>query len=250
MNFREYDTPQIHGIIKSARRELNRRKRLQKSIRRKNNHPPPLSSLPKNIEAFSLNSSELRAIPAISKKIGARTQYLMPLLCQDWSFLYPRSSEFGDFYVYAHVQPYGPKFSVLREFGGDFGGMPFYIGKGKGRRAYNLKRNEGHGVRLRKLLNDGFSPDDIVHIAFDGLSEGRALEIEAKLIYFFGTVFQKDRKNTFLVNLDVPKTPDFLVPMMGMKSGSSKENRAVKKEAAAILGQDSEGMEGSQCRAG
>jgi len=69
-----------------------------------------------------------------------------------------------------------------------------------------LKRNQGHGIELNQLLNRGNTPEQIVCIIKDGLSEAEALEIESKLIYFFGTKFERHRRG-ILVNLDMPSRP-------------------------------------------
>lgn len=124
------------------------------------------------------------------------------LLSEDWSEIYPDNGSEKQYYVYAHVEPTKRGYKA----GGiDFGGLPFYIGKGIGKRAFDLKRNEGHGAELRRLLNVGKKASDIVSIVKEGLSESEALCLEAKLIYFFGTRFDND-KNGVLVNLDKPQT--------------------------------------------
>jgi len=127
------------------------------------------------------------------------------LMKQDWSHLFSGSEE-EKFYVYAHVRP--RKNAVLHdgEFKLEIHGIPFYIGKGCGSRAYDLKRNQGHGVELSQLLSSGKRSDEIVVILKDGLNEASALELESKLIYFFGTKFESGRKG-ILVNLDIPARP-------------------------------------------
>lgn len=219
---RNLNNGQLKNLQAQVSQEMKKRKRLSQTI----NRTPPKDDGPIDMEAFSINSSEVRSLPFLSKSVSKRSPYFKALICQDWSDLYPRDTDFGPYYVYAHVQPFGHKFSQKKEFGGDFQGMPFYIGKGVGDRAFNLKRNEGHGVRLRKLLRDGFLPDDIVHIAFDGLSEQKAFEIEAKLIYFFGGMFDRERRNGLLVNLDIPKVPMFPEEMVKEKTHNrSKSNK-------------------------
>lgn len=127
----------------------------------------------------------------------------------------------GDYYVYAHVDARKDVFKSLPECGGNWRGMPFYIGKGIGRRAYDLKRNQGHGKRIAELLELGMGPNDIVHIAFSGLSERKALEIEAKCIYFFGSIYEpgKRGKRGRLLNLDIPKLPEFSGVMVNYRTG-------------------------------
>lgn len=138
-----------------------------------------------------------------SIKSKHRTKCLEELLSDDWSSLYPESNGDSKYYVYAHVDRCKGGFKA----GGiEFGGIPFYIGKGEGRRAFDLKRNEGHGAELRRILNSGRQPGDIVNVLIDGLTESHALCIESKLIHFFGTRFDS-QKNGVLVNLSKPLTP-------------------------------------------
>jgi hypothetical protein len=135
--------------------------------------------------------------------------YLSSLIAQDWKELYPRESETGDYYVYAHVDPRLKIFITTEDSGGNYGGRPFYIGKGVGNRAYDLKRNEGHGKIIKEILENKFPPLSIVNIIFSGLSEQKALEIEAKLIYFFGVRYSEKRKG-WLINLSEPPIPKFV----------------------------------------
>lgn len=121
---------------------------------------------------------------------------------QDWSDVYPEHGGDKKFYVYAHIDPMSKHHITIGDF--RFSGIPFYIGKGTGSRAWDLKRNEGHGAELRRLKKCGVQPESIVYIVKDGLTESEALCLEAKLIYFFGTRFSNE-KNGVLVNLEVPK---------------------------------------------
>ena len=54
---------------------------------------------------------------------------------------------------------------------------------------------------------DKYSKDEVVHIVFSGLSDQKAYEIESKLIYFFGSIYESKRKQSCLYNLDIPKKP-------------------------------------------
>lgn len=134
-----------------------------------------------------------------------RQKYLPALLADDWSKLYPldKLCQERKYYVYAHLDSAAGRIDI-----GDlsFNGLPFYIGKGTGRRAYDLKRNEGHGAELRLMREFGRSPYEIVQILKDGLTEQEAYCLEAKLIHFFGTRFD-GVKNGILVNLTKPPTP-------------------------------------------
>lgn len=134
-----------------------------------------------------------------------RNKCLADVLMDDWSSVYPatRGSEEKKFYVYAHVDPIAGELNL-----GDmaFNGLPFYIGKGTGERAFDLKRNEGHGVELKILKDLGLHPESIVQIIKSGMTEQEAYCFEAKLIHFFGTRFD-GVKNGLLVNLTKPPTP-------------------------------------------
>ena len=178
--------------------------------------------------AFSANC-ELRALICTGKSYCHRMKYYKALIFQDWSQIYPRSTSFGDHYVYAHVDPRKPNFTPGKNFGGSLPGTPFYIGKGIGSRAFDLKRNEGHGKVLRELLSLDYKPEHIVFIMFDGLSENKAYELESKLIYFFGTIFNKGKAAGSLVNLDVPKIPDY-------KKSMFTSDKQVKNKDIAVLG--------------
>lgn len=155
------------------------------------------------------NTKNLLSLHSLNNKVSAKFKYFPYLIMQDWSHLYQRESDFGDYYVYCHVDPSDRVFVVPKLYGGNYKGLPFYVGKGVNNRAYDLKRNQGHGKKIKEVLDAGFSKDQIVHIAFKGLSENLAYEIESKLIYFFGTIYESNRKHASLVNLDTPKTPKF-----------------------------------------
>ncbi len=170
--------------------------------------------------------TQRRAMDAVSRKIQmASTAYqrlknekfkyskhqlkqLDDIMNQDWSNLFLGGDDKPKYYVYAHIYPFvkSNDFRNNGVFRLDLPGTPFYIGKGCGVRAYDLKRNEGHGVELRQLVSNGCTSDQIVCIIQDGLTESAALEMESKLIYFFGTKFERDRRG-LLVNLDIPKRP-------------------------------------------
>lgn len=140
---------------------------------------------------------------AHSIKSPHRGKELASLIEADWSNIYAADQSDRCFYVYAHVDP---KAGRLKTPPYQFNGMPFYIGKGTGQRAYDLKRNEGHGAELRRLLSLGVQSQEIVQVVAENLSESEALCLESKLIYFFGTRFD-GRVNGLLVNLTRPPTP-------------------------------------------
>lgn len=212
---KEISDHELGRIFGAASRERARRRKIKK-VEAVNSSECDAENI-SNIKAFVINSSSPLSIRSEGNALCHRAQYYKALICQDWSCTYPRSSSFGDYYVYAHVDPRKPKFEPGKNFGGALPGTPFYIGKGIGSRAYDLKRNEGHGKILRQLLALDYKPEHIVKIMFDGLSEQKAYELEAKLIYFFGTIFNKTKKHGCLVNLEVPKTPVFVGEMVRVK---------------------------------
>lgn len=149
--------------------------------------------------------------------------YLLSLINQDWKDLYPRDSDNGEYYVYAHVDPRHKVFLTNEDGGGNYGGRPFYIGKGIGNRAFDLKRNQGHGKILRDIIkNNTFPIGGVVKIIFSALSEQKALELESKLIYFFGVRYNRHKKG-WLVNLTEPVIPDFASHMKIIPSYEPKE---------------------------
>lgn len=146
--------------------------------------------------------AEAEEAKGFRKRFGS----LDALMREDWCHLFPSGCDERRFYVYAHVDPRQPPVKWAGEFPLQMPGRPFYVGKGAGRRAWELSRNEGHGVELRQLRELGIADSEIVCIVRDGLTEREALEMESKLIYFFGTKFESGRKG-ILVNLDFPARP-------------------------------------------
>ncbi len=140
----------------------------------------------------------------------SRGKYYTELMSQDWSHLFSNGDLDEKYYVYAHINPCAKKvrLEINDQSCLELNGQPFYIGKGCGNRAYDLKRNQGHGKTIKDLLNSGVKDSDIVTILYENLSEDKALEIESKLIYFFGSIYESGRHG-ILVNLDIPPRPDF-----------------------------------------
>lgn len=208
----------LRALLGDIKAELRNRKAPEKTSARREFIGQLSLRKPETFEQYRAqmhewNSKECRSIRHLNDPVHLREKYLCALLAQDWSSVFPADDGAGKFYVYAHVDPTQRVCNQPAEGGGCYGGQPFYIGKGCGERAWDLKRNQGHGTRLKQLIAQGWRPEDLVHIAFQGLSESKALEIESKLIYFFGTVYQLDRKFGCLLNLDVPKTPVFVKEM-------------------------------------
>jgi hypothetical protein len=191
-----------------------------------------------NAKLIALNSASLLSVVGISGPLHERGKYLPALIKQNWSHIYPRDAGDRKFYVYVHVDPGAHCFVTTKECGGSYKGLPFYVGKGTGARAYDLKRNQGHGKKIKSVLDAGFMPNDIVHVPFKMLTEAEAYEIEAKLIYFFRTVYQAPKSGT-LYNLDVPRFPDFQGQMY--KYFSSREiHKMLESDEGSV---DQEGLQ-------
>lgn len=161
-------------------------------------------------DIFTFNRSKPLHIPSIYTSSPHQTKkYLSDLMNQDWGTLFNCGNDTGEFYVYAHIDPREKAFLTEVCNGGNWMGQPFYIGKGSSNRAWDMKRNQGHGLLIKQIVEDGYDSNSIVKIVAKGLSESKALELESKLIYFFGLTYDKSRKTGWLLNLDVPKTPKF-----------------------------------------
>lgn len=149
------------------------------------------------------------------------SKYYQILLGQDWGYLFS-GDEVQKYYVYAHIKPGNKRIKIdHEELPLIMNGVPFYIGKGTGERAFDLKRNQGHGAMLKELQDAGVKKSEIVCIISDCLSEAKAFELESKLIYLFGTKYEADRKG-MLVNLDIPPRPDF-VPFKHWMKAKARE---------------------------
>lgn len=124
---------------------------------------------------------------------------------EDWSHLFQGGSREQKFYVYAHIgrgkRVDNLPFGLMR--------LPFYIGKGTGDRAYDLKRNQGHGALVRGMKESNKENSvPKVRILRSNLTEAEAFALESKLIYFFGTKYEIG-KSGCLINIDIPKTPEW-----------------------------------------
>lgn len=136
---------------------------------------------------------------------ASHLRYLDHLLSQDWTGLFGGETD-RKYYVYIHAYPKGKSVRFHHEKCViDTAGLPFYVGKGTGNRAYDMNRNEGHGVILRQLKGKGHTSGEIVSIVKDGMTEAEAYALESQLIHFFGTKF--DKSQGILVNLETPKVP-------------------------------------------
>lgn len=226
----------IVELLKTCQKELQRRRR-EKTLKNKRKKIKDINikefeTIEKAREGLNKhNSNSLLELRCLNEKETKRKNYLNSLINQDWGYLFNSETYSNEkkYYVYAHVDPTSRIFTASKKCGGNYGGLPFYIGKGTGNRAYVLKRNQGHGKKIRNLLTKGYSEDDIVHILKSDLTESQAYELESKLIYFFGTKYQENRKYGTLYNLDIPAIPEFFGIMQ--KPFTRKSFEAKKYEA-------------------
>ena len=229
-NFKEIPTENLLDLLELIKKELKLRRTWVNKKGRvkyiKSIDPKKYSS---NIEAnkvIDAHNSKLVSLININGIPSHRYRYYIPLIKQDWSTVYKSGDDTGEYYVYAHVNPEEKVFVTKKKYGGNFKGTPFYIGKGKHDRAYDLNRNQGHGKMIKALIKSGWDKDSLVTILFKDLNEQKAYEIESKLIYFFGTIYEKDRENGVLYNLDIPKKPNF---MGSMQKLITRESFSVKR---------------------
>ena len=200
----------LKSIHWAVRKELNARKMARYGETMKS-----MDFLPSHIQPMQAHPNERH------KFNRHHLWYLNILLDQDWSELFTGSQE-RKFYVYAHHFEKGRQVRFVDErVHISLPGLPFYIGKGTGDRAYDLKRNQGHGKQIKALVDSGSAKDSIVKILKSGLTEPEALELESKLIYFFGTQYEPGRKG-LLLNLDIPARPT-LVKMKRAKTNTKTQ---------------------------
>lgn len=181
---------------------------------------------PTVISAESFAAVNTENLLSIDHNKSNKSRYLPFLIAQDWGHLFTGDFDQEKRYcVYAHVDPSG-KFVAADSCGGNFGGMPFYIGKGCGNRPHDLKRNQAHGQRIANVVKNGFSQQDIVKIIKADICEKEALELEAKFIYFFGTAY--DDFAGPLVNLDRSKRPEFVGKMVTIPTKKASPEHWIK----------------------
>lgn len=205
---------QLLAIFKCSWKEIKRRKKAEnlwrefKPILRtfEEQNPEIFEDIKIKEEVYKKSFSRLPD-NILKDSPNTRVKFFPYLVAQDWSNLFQNKDFERRYYVYAHIDPTNKFIVMPKEFGG-MHNIPFYVGKGTGNRAYDLNRNQGHGVKLSELKKRGITHDKIVKIIKRDLTEAEALELEAKLIYFYGTIYEKNR-NGVLVNLDIPPMPNF-----------------------------------------
>lgn len=169
------------------------------------------------------------AIPDGKVKLGQRVKYIQFVIDQKWDYLFSEENldETPKYYVYAHVDPRKIEYDALKKL--NLSGVPFYIGKGCGNRAWDLNRNQGHGVKIKELSAIGYNEKHIVNIVREKITEAEAFQLESKLIYLFKTVYE-DVENGILYNIDTGKRPEFdPLPTHGKERYAIKKRESVRK---------------------
>ena len=177
-------------------------------------------------ELMTQNAVKPLALPAQARRhhFRDRMKYLPCLLTQDWSRLFPNTEESSKrYYVYAHIDP-REKPTQLTALRIILKGSPFYIGKGCGNRAFDLKRNQGHAKIIANIRAAGFPDFTISQIILNDLSEREALILEAKLIYMFGSIYDETIQGC-LLNLADHIKPSFQNTMQKLPSRNAWKAR-------------------------
>ena len=148
-------------------------------------------------------SKQLKGLPSRRDADAAFRVACSNILATDATKLYgfSSSSQPRGYYVYLHCDSRAPiniKAEGLQGFLANHGvtHMPFYVGKGKGDRLYDLSRNDSHGKFLATLKSFGKAP--VIQKFAESLTEYEALALESKLIDLLGLLVKGGK----LVNLD------------------------------------------------
>lgn len=89
-----------------------------------------------------------------------------------------------NFYIYIYLDPTKSNKYIYNEY--KFNYEPFYVGKGKNRRCYDIKkgRSKYFKNKINKIKRFGYEP--IIIKLYDNISEKKAFELETKLINKIG----------------------------------------------------------------
>ena len=213
LNLSELPISALLALKSAILEELQHRKKQSYVGNRLKNHRDHLALgyepiLPE--KTFQTQGCTAIPLKAKTNDKGYSVRYLPNLLRQNWYHLFPTADDTKKCcYVYAHVDPRKGR-TTLEPLGVKLPGTPFYIGKGTGQRAYDLKRNDGHRKILTAIRTAGFPDELIVHLLTKPVTELQALTLEAKLIYFFGSMYEHAEHPGCLINLADHIRPNFV----------------------------------------
>lgn len=158
--------------------------------------------------------------------------FLFDMLDDDWGHLFTEKyDEERKYYVYYHAYPNVEK--TIFSNGEEkitFVGKPFYVGKGCGNRYKSRARSRSHLSVIKRIELD-YGAEGIFHIFKDGLTEKEALELEAKLITFFGCEAEISKKSVhihgfqggWLLNSDPAVRPEYMNKLIKVRGVSLKD---------------------------
>jgi len=136
---------------------------------------------------------------------------------------------FGQYYVYAYLDPRKPGLYVYDEFKFNF--EPFYIGKGKSNRMFihlqnkNLSKNSFKSNKINKLLSLNLEP--IITKVINKVNEKTALSIEEKLIRRIGTYLNSGTLTN--IRIGGPEKDGYKHNYDSIQKQIDKQNIAVEK---------------------
>jgi hypothetical protein len=244
LNLEELPTPVLVSMKKAINELLLIRKKaafIERTLKRHASVSIKEPLYPESYEEakariISHNSRSLFALPKsiLHMHYRERLRYLPCVLAQNWESVFP----YGDnsvrqFYVYAHVDPREAS-TALPSLTTILTGGPFYIGKGSKNRAWDLKRNQGHGKYIAHIRAAGFPDSSMVNIIENNLTEREALVFEAKLIYILGSIYD-ERVKGCLVNLADHVRPLFKESMTKFPSRKSFNAKVQAWQAEQLM---------------
>lgn len=208
-------------VYAASRKILKKRKILDRVHQAISKNMP--ETLDRNLRPVLQTKKSKKVMPNYTSKTES---ILFNFLSEDWSDLL--TGEYDEkkvYYVYYHSDP---AFKETVFVHGDdkivFSGKPFYVGKGVGNRYLSKTRSKSHLSCLNKI-EEVYPKEEIYHIFKDGLTEKEALEMEAKLINFFGCKSELSDINThfhgfrggFLINADTAIRPQYVSDLVRVK---------------------------------